>query len=175
MHLQQVAGNIASFTGTNTGLVPSLGNFSATATLNGCTSAPQTFTITVNPMPTLVAIPSQSVCAGNNTAAINFVQSPAASTVNWTNSDGTIGVGVLGSGNIASFTGINGSTAAVTGNFSATATLNNCTSSPQTFSITINPLPVPVASNLGNPFYCVNGTFTLDVTPNGMTSFIVGH
>ncbi|MDP2386188.1 MAG: PKD domain-containing protein [Bacteroidota bacterium] len=161
------SGNIASFVGVNGGLTTVSGNFSATATLNGCTSAPQTFTITINPMPTLPAITSQSVCAGNTTTAIGFIPSPAASTVNWTNSDASIGIGAAGSGNIAPFTGVNAGITVITGDFSATATLNNCTSTPQLFSVTINPLPTPAASNLGNPFYCVNGTFTLDVNPVG--------
>lgn len=138
-------GNIASFVGINGSGITVGGNFSATATLNGCTSAPQTFTITVNPMPVLSPIGSQTVCAGAPTTALNFIYVPAGSTVNWTNTNGTIGVGAIGSGNIPGFNGINAGATSVAGNFSATATLNGCTSTPQTFTITVDPSPTLIA------------------------------
>lgn len=56
--------NIASFTATNLSAATINGNFVATPTLNGCPGTPVTFTITVNPIPTLTAIPSETVCAG---------------------------------------------------------------------------------------------------------------
>lgn len=138
-------GNIAAFAGTNTGSTQISGNFAATPTLNNCTGTAQNFTISVNPTPTLAAITSQTVCANANTTAINFNPTPATATVNWTNSNGTIGIGTTGTGNIAAFTGANtGSTAAI-GNFAATPTENGCTGTAQNFTITVNPIPVLTA------------------------------
>jgi adenosylcobinamide amidohydrolase len=62
----------------------------------------KTFTITINPLPVLTAVTSQTVCPGTNTDAINFVSTPAGATVTWTNSNTTIGIGANGNGNIAS-------------------------------------------------------------------------
>ncbi|MFL5754564.1 MAG: PKD-like domain-containing protein [Bacteroidia bacterium] len=155
-------GDILSFTALNAGNTAVAGNFSATPTLAGCTGPPVTFTITVNPIPVLTAVPSQTICATTNTTAINFVTNPA-STVNWTNSDNTIGVGASGVGNIAAFTGTNSGAAGVTANFSATPVVNGCTGAPQTFSITVNPMPVlsPVPGETlcaGNPTTAITYT-----------------
>ncbi|MDP2385660.1 MAG: PKD-like domain-containing protein, partial [Bacteroidota bacterium] len=135
------AGNIAAFAGTNAGSVPATGNFVATPTLNGCTGTAQNFAITVNPTPSIPAVTSQTVCVGVNTAAINFNPTPATATVNWTNSDNTIGVGSSGAGDIAAFAGINAGSTVLTGNFVATPTENGCTGTPRNFSITVNPIP----------------------------------
>lgn len=160
-------GNIASFAGINTGSTAAVGNFSATPTENGCTGAAQNFSVTINPLPTLTAVTSQTVCPGTNTDAINFVSNPIGATVSWTNSNTNIGIGASGNGDIGAFAGTNTGLTALTGNFSATPTLNTCVGTPITFSITVNPLPVPVGGS--NSPICVNAT--LNLTASGGTSY----
>lgn len=183
------AGNIGAFTGTNSATTPAVGSFSATPTLNGCTGAVQTFSITVNPMPSIAAVTSQTVCAGLSTSAINFNPSPAATTVNWTNSQPSIGIGASGAGDIAAFTAVNTSTVTVTGNFVATPTLNGCTGAPQNFSIVVNPGvivnpitnvtvcntdPVPASAFTSTPGGAAFG-WTNTTTSIGLGSFGAGN
>jgi gliding motility-associated-like protein len=155
-------GNIASFTGINTGNNSIIATIVATPTANGCEGLPQTFSITVNPIPVLSAVGSQSVCAGQMVNGINFNSSVANSTINWTNSQSGIGVATTGNGNISSFTGTNGGTTSLTGNFTATPTVNGCTGLPQTFSVTVNPNPNAISNN--NPQeICGQANATLNI------------
>ncbi|MFL5753144.1 MAG: gliding motility-associated C-terminal domain-containing protein, partial [Bacteroidia bacterium] len=139
------SGNIASFTGTNPGASSLTGNFSATPTLNTCVGTPITFSITIDPLPTVNAVASQTLCANASTTPVNFTTNPVGGTIGWTNSDPSIGMTAFGSGGIPAFTGLNSSAIAVTGNFTAVATLNSCIGPPQNFSITVDPLPVLTA------------------------------
>jgi len=115
--------------------------------LAGCVGLPTTFSITVNPLPVLTAITSQTVCPATTTAAINFTSTPVGAAVAWTNSNATIGIGASGTGNIAGFAGTNTGSTVLTGNFSAVPTLAGCVGLPITFSVTVNPLPVITATS----------------------------
>ncbi|MCB0577217.1 MAG: hypothetical protein KDC61_21840, partial [Saprospiraceae bacterium] len=68
-----------------------------------CPGAPKTFTITVNPLPTVDPVSGQTMCSGTATAAVSFTGSLAGTVFNWTNSTPSIGLAASGSGNIASF------------------------------------------------------------------------
>jgi len=115
--------------------------YTVTATNGGCSDA-QTISVTVNPIPTLAAIASQTVCSGNNVSSINFNASVGA-TVNWANTNTNIGVAASGTTNIAGYLApvVTGQE---TGVITATPTdaSTGCTGSSQTFTITINPKPV---------------------------------
>ncbi len=140
-------GNIASFLGTNTGISDLIGNFSATATSNGCSSTAETFTITVTPTPTLNAVANQTWCAGQNTTPVNFAFNPSTATVSWSNTNSSIGLATNGIGDIASFTAINTGTTVQTATISGYAIANACSSAVVTFSLTINPIPVLASVN----------------------------
>jgi len=164
-------GDIASFTGTNAGSTAISGNFVATPTFNGCVGTPRNFTVTINPIPSIPAVTSQTVCATANTTAINFNPTPAATTVNWTNSNGTIGVGATGAGNIAAFAGINAGSTSVSGNFIATPTLSGCTGTAQNFTITVNPTPTLAA--ITSQTICANAnTAAITFTPSPATATV---
>ncbi|MBI3136508.1 MAG: hypothetical protein HYZ14_17670, partial [Bacteroidetes bacterium] len=134
-------GNIASFTATNAGTTAVTSTITVTPTINGCPGTPQTFTITVNPIPTVVDPANQTLCGNTATTAVNFTGAVAGTTYNWTNSNTTIGLAASGTGNIASFTAINAGTTAVTSTVTVTPTASGCTGTPQTFTITVNPIP----------------------------------
>ena len=77
------AGNIASFTATNTGTVQVVATITVTPTANGCTGTPLSFTITVNPsLPVSITVtPSaNNVCANTlvvyNTTIVNGGTTP---------------------------------------------------------------------------------------------------
>ncbi len=71
-------GNAPSFMATNTGTTALTATISVTATLNGCTSPPVSFTITVNPKPDISATGS-TICAGSP----GTLTAAGASTYTW--------------------------------------------------------------------------------------------
>ncbi|MDX2134140.1 MAG: PKD-like domain-containing protein, partial [Saprospiraceae bacterium] len=153
------SGNIASFTATNTGTTPVVATITVTPVTNNagatCTGDPITFTITVNPTPTVAAVANQVRCAGTATAAVNFVGTVSGTTFSWTNSAPSIGLAASGSGNIPSFTALNTGNAPVVATITVTPSANNCPGTPITFTITVN--PNPTINALPNVAYC-NGT-----------------
>jgi gliding motility-associated-like protein len=134
------SGNIPPFTATNITGAAITGTITVTPT-GGCAGTPQTFTITVNPTPTVTDPADQVVCEGANTTAVNFVGPVPGTTFPWTNSQPSIGLAASGTGNIGAFAGINGTGAPVVGTVTVTPTLGTCTGPVQTFTYTINPNP----------------------------------
>ncbi|MBK7557948.1 MAG: hypothetical protein IPI54_06530 [Chitinophagaceae bacterium] len=138
-----------SFTSTNATLVPITGTLTVTpAYTNGgttCTGTPVSFTITVNPTPTVNAVPNQSICPGALTAPVTFTGAIAGTVFNWTNNNTSIGLGASGTGNIAAFTGVNPGTLPNVGTITVTPTYTtggvSCSGTPITFTITVTPNP----------------------------------
>jgi gliding motility-associated-like protein len=160
-------GDINAFNGANPGNTPLTGTITATPRANGCDGLPITFSVTVDPIPVLTAITSQTVCAGQTVNGINFNSSVTGTTVNWTNTEPTIGLAASGNTDIASFTGINTGNTSLQGTITATPIANECDGLPQTFSITVNPIPVltSVASQTVCAGQTVNGvTFSSSVS-----------
>jgi hypothetical protein len=164
-------GNIPAFTATNATNAPVTATITVIASYtNGgttCTSAPRTFTITVNPTPVVNSVPNQTVCNGAPTAAVNFSSPTTGGTIvyNWTNSTPSIGLAASGSGNIASFNAVNATNDPVTATITVIASYTNggttCSSAPVTFTITVN--PTPVVNSVANQVVC-NGAPTTAVT-----------
>jgi gliding motility-associated-like protein len=124
--------------------------YTVTPTVSGCVGTALTLTVTVFPQPNLIDPADQTLCAGSLTSAINFTSDVGGSTFSWTNSNASIGIPASGTTNIASATATNAGASPIVGNFSAQATANGCISTPQVFSITVNPIPttpVPTASS----------------------------
>ncbi|MBK8522074.1 MAG: hypothetical protein IPL54_14805 [Chitinophagaceae bacterium] len=158
-------GNIQSFTAVNTGLSPVTAIITVTPVYNNggitCTGASQTFIIVVNPTPTVNPVAGQVLCAGSNTAAVNFTGSVPGTIYNWTNNNTSIGLAASGAGNIASFTAVNAGTTpqvatiTVTPNYTNTIT---CPGTPITFTITVN--PIPTVNPVANQTVCAGATVT---------------
>src|SRR5207237_5974986 len=74
-----------------------------TAVCKGGTATSTTFTVTVNPTPTVASVPSQGpYCNGAPGAVITFTSPESGATFAWTSSV-NVGFGTSGSGNIAAF------------------------------------------------------------------------
>jgi gliding motility-associated-like protein len=101
-----------------------------------------TMDVQVNPTPTVDDPANQILCAGNNTVAVNFTGNNASTTYNWTNNNTSIGLVAGGSGNIPSFTTLNSGTTPQIATINVTPVLGACTGTAQTFTITVNPIPV---------------------------------
>jgi Secretion system C-terminal sorting domain/PKD-like domain len=160
-------GNIPSFTAINTGIVPVTATITVTPSFtNGgvtCTGAPITFTIQVKPTPTVNAVTSQAVCNGFPTTAVSFTGAVAGTVFSWTNSVPSIGLAASGTGNIASFVGINTSNNPIVAVITVTPSVNGCTGASITFTITVNPQPTvtlttPLAAILPNQTTSITAT-----------------
>jgi len=129
-------GNIASFVGTNTGTTPISGTITVTPTSGSCTGTPQTFTITVDPTPTMISPQDQTICAGQSTTAVIF-SGTANATYSWTNNNTATGLGANGTVTVPSFIGTNSTTNSITSTITVTPTLGTCPGTPVTFTITV--------------------------------------
>lgn len=137
-------GTINAFTAINTTAAPVTATITVTPMLNGCAGTPTTFTITVNPSPTVTNPGNQTVCAGNSTNAINF-SGTAGSTFNWTNNNTATGLAASGTTDIVPFVGTNTTTSAITSTISITPTLGTCNGTVVNFTITVSPTPTVTA------------------------------
>ena len=155
-------GNIPSFVATNAGNSPISGIITVTPSANACNGNPMTFTITVNPIPTVNSIASQVLCNNSSSAAINFSGTVSGTVYSWTNSNTAINLGNQGNTNIAVFTATNTTNAPITGNFVVTPSYTNatgtCPGSSTTFSITVN--PTPTVNTIQSQSVCVGSQTT---------------
>jgi hypothetical protein len=161
-------GNVPSFTAINNTGAPVTATVTVNATYTGgpltCPATAVSFTITVNPTPTVTAPSSQSLCNGSATAAVNFTGAVAGTTFSWTNSNTAIGLGASGTGNITSFTATNNTAAAISGTITVTPSANGCPGTPISFTITVN--PTATVNQPANQTLC-NGASTAAVTFTG--------
>lgn len=139
-------GNIASFMAVNTSGVPQVATVTVTPsyTNNGvtCSGAATSFTITVNPTPTVNSIANQTVCAGSSTS-LAFNGAVNGTVYTWTNSNTAIGLPASGNGNISAFPAANTTSLPITATVTVTPSYTNngvtCAGSPSSFTITVNP------------------------------------
>jgi len=135
------SGNISSFTAINTGSTTIVATISVTPSLNGCSGTPSTYTITVNPTPTVSVPANITICNNSQVSATSFSSIPSGGSYSWTNSNTAIGIGASGSGNIPAFTATNTGSSPITATISVTAAVNNCQGTSSTYTITVNPTP----------------------------------
>ncbi|MFN4892397.1 MAG: PKD-like domain-containing protein [Bacteroidota bacterium] len=167
-------GDIASFTAVNSGTAPVVATITVTPTFTSggstCSGTATTFTITVNPQAQVNTVSNQTVCDGANTAAVTFAtaNTGGTTTYSWTNSNTAIGLGLSGTGNIASFTATNGTSAPITATVTVTPSFLNggtlCTGTPRTFTITVNPTPTAVATPASQTICSANAMTTIALT-----------
>jgi gliding motility-associated-like protein/uncharacterized repeat protein (TIGR01451 family) len=146
-------GNIASFTAVNTGSTPKVASVKVTPSANGCSGTPQSFTITVNPTPTISVSPAtQTVCSGSafSISATN-PNAVSGATYSWTRTPNsnlsgmaTSGTGLPSGTLVSSTLGTSQSTV-----FTITVSANGCSSS-STSTLTVFDNTAPVITNPGN-------------------------
>jgi hypothetical protein len=135
-------------------------------TVNGCPSLTRTaITLTIKPSPTVTVVSNINVC--NNTTADPIVlnSSEAGSTLNWTNSNPSIGLAASGTGNIPSFLATNSTNGALTATITVTATADGCTGPARTFTITV-PKPIITNSPLSQEICSGTNTTAVVLTSN---------
>jgi gliding motility-associated-like protein len=154
-------GNI-SFTPTNTGIDPLIATITMTPINRyGCTGESKTFIITVSSSPVMDHVKDIILCAGEN-QIINFsgVNMDLDSFI-WTNSNTAIGLDTSGTGNI-SFTAINTGITPLISTITMTPKNGGCIGELETFTITVNPLPV--IDTVENIILCVGENQIINFT-----------
>lgn len=165
-------GTIPAFTGNNVTNLPIISSIIVTPSANNCTGPQESFTITVNPTPTVDTISNQVVCNGGNAGDIIFSGSTAGTTYAWSNSTTSIGLNSSGIDSIPSFTALNIGTTPVIAAISVTPSANSCPGLPKGFTITVN--PTPTVNTIPNQNLC-NGTNTNPITFTGTVSNTTYH
>lgn len=139
-------GNVPSFTSTNTSASAIIGTINVIPNLNNtCYGVPVSYTITVNPTPVISPLINQAECVNNNVPASTFISTPTGATFSWTNSNTSIGLPANGTGDYATFVGLNSGTSPITSTISVTPTINGCAGQVVTYTITILQRPQMVA------------------------------
>lgn len=133
------SGNISSFTAVNTGLSPVTATITVTPSYTNagvtCTGIPQSFTITVQPAPSVNPVSNQVVCNGSATSAVAFTSPVSGTVYDWTNNTPSIGLAASGTGDIASFNAVNTGTAPLTATITVTPS-STTSSGSQSFGYT---------------------------------------
>lgn len=161
-------GPIAAFTAINNGTAPVVATIIVTPTDGVTNGTPKSFTITVNPIPTVNAVSNQTLCSGTSTTAVNFTGSVPGTTYSWVNSNPAIGLAASGTGSIPSFTATNTSANPITATITATpsfgatlpellyykfegsgTTVDNLASNPPAGSNTANLIGTPTQGGSG--------------------------
>lgn len=155
---------IPSFTAINTGSTPIIAAITVTPSANGCIGIAKTFTITVNPTPTLNPIANLVKCNNTASGSIAFTGNVSGTAYAWTNDTPSIGLAVSGNGNIPTFNAINSGNTPVIATITVTPTANGCVGAVQTFTITVN--PTPLLNQPANQEVC-NGSDTLTISFTG--------
>ena len=163
-------GNIASFNATNTTAVPVVAVVQVTPSYTHgpttCTGTNESFTITVNPTPTVDAQAPSTYCVGSPSNPVLFSSSfgVAGTSFAWTNSNAAIGLAATGNGNIASFTTTNATNQSISGNIVVTPSANGCSGNSSNFNLTVN--PIPTVNAVANQVKC-NGTLSNAISFSG--------
>ncbi len=108
--------------------------------------------VTVNPLPSVNAVPNQVVCSGVSTAVALTGSSVANTTYDWTNSNANIGLTNSGAGDI-SYLAYNATYSPIVATITVIPTANACSGASMTFTTTVNPAPT-LSSVLTIPAVC---------------------
>ncbi|MFN8245890.1 MAG: T9SS type A sorting domain-containing protein [Ferruginibacter sp.] len=140
----------------------------------GCFSAPVSFTITVNPTPSVDPVAHQFFCNENLTSVISFTGQQPGTVFNWTNNNTSIGLAASGTGDIPSFTPAITSINPVDANIIVVPSYTNngvtCSTAGRDFTITIKPLPI--VNDVPNKIVCNGATSNIQFTSyNGLANY----
>ncbi|WP_243349007.1 PKD-like domain-containing protein [Parabacteroides sp. FAFU027] len=176
------SGSIKSFTAHNTGSSPLKATITVTPTfINGgssCSGDSKTFTLTINPAPQMDQPANRTYCNEEPTTVdFTTMNTGGTTTYSWTNNNTAIGLPASGTGNL-SFMTSNTGTAPATATIVVTPTYTNgginCSGTPRTFTITVNPVTAQV-NQPADLVLCDNQAGVVDFTTvnsGGETSYI---
>jgi len=156
------------------------GVYEITYTTAGPCVQTSTQTITINFTPTINTLSNQAICPDGSTfSTVTFsgTNGLLPTNYNWTNNMPSIGLSTSGSGNIASFAGINTTTSPVTATIIVTPNTSECIGTPTTFNLIVNELDDPSFQYDQGLTFCATGqtnpTVTITGTTGGLFSYSV--
>ena len=161
------SGNTPSFTALNIGASPVSAIISVTPSANSCVGPPVAYTITINPIPNINAVPSATYCSVSAVPSTAFSGSVTATTYSWANTNTTIGLGASGSGNTPGFTAANAGSGPISGVITVTPTANTCVGIPTNYTVLVN--PIPTVNAVPSATYCSG----VAVTANTFTGSVL--
>jgi cytochrome c oxidase assembly protein Cox11 len=166
-------GDIASFLAVNITNEPIVATITVTPeSTAGCVGNQASFTITVNPTPTVNALTNQSVCNGALTTAVNFEGNMTdAVTYSWINSHPAIGLPATGNTDIASFAATNTTNEPIIATITVTPTAIGCSGTPESFTIRVNPTPVVEIDNNTDKTELTCTTPSISLTATGGATY----
>ena len=137
------ATSINGINGTwNPAIVSNTANGTYTFTPNpGECAVATTYTVEVNPVPSVTVPANITVNDGDVIPATNFVTTPSTGvSISWTNSNTAIGLAAAGTGNVPQFTATNPGNTDITATITVTPRINGCIGTPVTYTITVRAL-----------------------------------
>ncbi len=153
---------------------PTTVTYTVTATANsgGCSSTPQTVTVTVNPTPVMTSNTTMTICSGQS-AGLAFTSS-AASSFSWiaTDNPNTTGESTTPkSTNTLNDVITNNSFVPQTVTYVVTPASSggSCTGTPQTVIVTVN--PTPAMTSASSATICSGGTVNINLTSSVQSNF----
>ena len=143
-------GDIPAFTAVNNGTTPVTATITVTPSTAGCAGAPETFTITINPAPTVIfSGDDQAICSNTASEAITLTSNTPDSDITWTavQPAGITGVVTSGTDTIPAQTLVNTTSGPIDINYIATAATTGveCPGPQVVYTITVNPVPFVAA------------------------------
>jgi len=139
---------------------------------NECGTTVATDSVVVTTAPDVVVPVDLSLCGGLIAGPFNFTSTIGTPGYTWTNSNPSIGIAASGIGNIPAFTAVNGGATPIISTIIVTPSVSNCTGTPDTFIVSVNPRPSAPAVTTPVP-YCQNGTpAALAATSTGANTLI---
>ena len=115
------------------------GSYTFTPSAGQCANA-TTIAVTINEIPTAVVRADTTLNDGDLMPATFFTGTPAGVTYRWVNSNSTIGLGELGTGNIPSFIANNKGNDPITSTITVTPVNGGCEGTARIYKITVKPL-----------------------------------
>lgn len=168
---------IPAFSTLNSGSTELLATISITPSFqfNGqtCTGTNADFDILVLPFPTMQVQNDLTFCEGLQSPLLNFTGNVAGTAFDWINSNIGIGLGPIGNNALPGFltqtTAQQTTSAQILVIPSYTSNNLTCTGNPDDFTITVNPLPVLLNSNL---IICSGAAVNLPLDANIPSNFV---
>lgn len=147
------SGNIGGYNTINSSTTQIVSTVNVTPSVGGCAGTSKSFTVTVNPTPTVNGVTNAVYCNSNPGAAIAFSGPVAGTNFSWTGSI-NVGFGVSGSGNINAYTATNAGANPLVTSISVTPTTGTCTGPATGFTVTVN--PTPSVGSITDAAFCGN-------------------
>jgi gliding motility-associated-like protein len=137
--------------------------YSITPTASGCSGSPFTYSVLVNPAPSITSSATGAICT-NIAQNYSITSSLGGTTYNWSRATvaGISNGATASTSNPITETLVNTTTGSIIVAYNITPVSGGCTGSPFTYSVTVNPVPTISSSSSGT--VCSNNSQNYTIT-----------